>query len=118
MSAHNCSALSSLLYHVEWRRGGPRLNSLWGQARNLMDQICSLTGMSIKRGGDSEHGHLHVCTCTLFSDFYYPDQGQMSRAKGVHEEWEGTDQGTRESPECEVQLFGGTVCSGETIFLQ
>ena len=57
--------------------------------------------------------HRHSFQWLLLSD-----QSQMSRAEGVHGEWEGTDQGIRESPEFEVQLFGGTVCSGETVFLQ
>ena len=38
-------------------------------------------------------------------------------AKGVRGEWEGTDHGSRESPELkEVRLFGGTVCSKKDHF--
>ena len=65
--AHNCSAFSSLFYHAEWRRGVPRLKSLWGQARNFMGQIFSLTGMSIKLGEGIVSTAICTCSHALFS---------------------------------------------------
>lgn len=58
-----------------------------------------------------------MCTRTLFSGFYYPPR---VRCPGPRVSMGNGREQTRASGKVqfEVQLFGGTVCSGETVFLQ